>query len=135
MLLVDVHELEVILGDSVVGLALEHQVENVGRILSLEGQDVIVLGSAEDLGEGGEVNAEGNVAIAAERFKAFCLEQHSDQGDVAVIHGLEGDAAVIAVEVAVLHEVLDRIDDLQPGKQSDVIITIGEPLDKHGVPS
>jgi hypothetical protein len=31
---------------------------------------------------------------------------------MAVVHCLQGDAAVIAVEVAVLHQVLDRIDDL-----------------------
>lgn len=31
---------------------------------------------------------------------------------MAVVHCLKGDAAVIAVEVAVLHEVLDRVDDL-----------------------
>ena len=31
---------------------------------------------------------------------------------MGVIHGLEGDAGVIAVEIAVLHEVLDGIDDL-----------------------
>lgn len=30
-----------------------------------------------------------------------------------VVHGLEGDAGVIAVEVAVLNEVLDGIDDLE----------------------
>jgi hypothetical protein len=32
---------------------------------------------------------------------------------MAVVHCLQGDAAVIAVEVAVLHQVLDRVDDLQ----------------------
>lgn len=31
---------------------------------------------------------------------------------MGVVHGLEGDAGVIAVEIAVLHEVLDGIDDL-----------------------
>jgi hypothetical protein len=31
---------------------------------------------------------------------------------VGVVHGLERNAGVIAVEVAVLHEVLDGIDDL-----------------------
>jgi hypothetical protein len=31
---------------------------------------------------------------------------------VGVVHGLEGDAGVIAVEVAVLDEVLDSVDDL-----------------------
>jgi hypothetical protein len=32
---------------------------------------------------------------------------------VGVVHGLEGDTGVIAVEIAVLHEVLDGIDDLE----------------------
>jgi len=32
---------------------------------------------------------------------------------VRIVHGLEGDTGVIAVEVAVLHEVLDSIDDLE----------------------
>jgi hypothetical protein len=31
---------------------------------------------------------------------------------VGVVHGLEGDTRVIAVEVAVLDQVLDRVDDL-----------------------
>jgi hypothetical protein len=30
-----------------------------------------------------------------------------------VVHGLEGNARVIAVEVAVLYEVLDGVDDLR----------------------
>jgi hypothetical protein len=32
---------------------------------------------------------------------------------VRVVHGLEGDTGVIAVEVAVLNEVLDGVDDLK----------------------
>jgi hypothetical protein len=32
---------------------------------------------------------------------------------VRVIHGLEGDTGVIAVEVAVLDKVLDGVDDLE----------------------
>jgi hypothetical protein len=31
---------------------------------------------------------------------------------VRVVHGLEGDSGVIAVEVAVLDKVLDGVDDL-----------------------
>ena len=30
-----------------------------------------------------------------------------------VIHGLKGDTGVIAVEVAVLHQVFDGVDDLE----------------------
>lgn len=32
---------------------------------------------------------------------------------MGVVHGLEGDAGVIAIEVAVLYEVLDGVDDLE----------------------
>jgi hypothetical protein len=34
---------------------------------------------------------------------------------VGVVHGLERDTGVIAIEVAVLHEVLDGVDDLVEG--------------------
>lgn len=38
---------------------------------------------------------------------------------MAVVHGLQGDATVIAVEIAVLHQVLDRVDDLRNEKELD----------------
>lgn len=31
---------------------------------------------------------------------------------MGVVHGLKGDAGVIAVEVAILHEIFDGVDDL-----------------------
>jgi len=31
---------------------------------------------------------------------------------MGVVHGLKGDAGIIAVKVAVLYEVFDRVDDL-----------------------
>lgn len=32
---------------------------------------------------------------------------------MGIVHGLQGDAGVVAVEVAVLDEVLDCVDDLK----------------------
>lgn len=32
---------------------------------------------------------------------------------MGIVHGLEGNAGVIAVEVAVLYEVFDGVDDLE----------------------
>ena len=113
MLLVNVHELDVVFTQSVALRALEHQVDDVRRILGLEGQDVIVLRAAQDLCEGGEVDTERKVAIAAEGREGFGLEHHGDEGDVGVVHCLERDAGVIAVEVAVLDKVLDGVDDLR----------------------
>jgi hypothetical protein len=43
---------------------------------------------------------------------------------VRVVHGLEGDTGVIAVEVAVLDKVLDGVDDL-------VERTLGQELDRR----
>jgi hypothetical protein len=113
VLLVNVHKLEVVLGDPVGLGALKHEVEHVGRVLGLEREDVLVLGGTQHLGERGEVDAERDVAVAAERRETLGLEHHRHERDMAVVHCLQGDAAVIAVEVAVLHQVLDRVDNLR----------------------
>lgn len=112
MLLIDVHQLDIILGHAVALGALEREVDNVRRIFRLHGQDVLVLRALEHLGQRAEVDAEGDVAVAAEGREGFGLEHHGDEGDVGVVHGLEGDAGVIAVEVAVLDEVFDGVNDL-----------------------
>jgi hypothetical protein len=112
MLLVDIHKLQVILAQSIALAALEHQVQNIRSIFSLECQDIFALGGTQDFGERGEVDAEGNVTIASVWGEGFCLQHHGHEGDVGVVHGLESNAGVIAVEVAVLHEILDRIDNL-----------------------
>ena len=115
MLLVDVHELDIVLADSVALGALEDQVHDIRRVLSLEGEDVFVLCATEDFCEGGEVDAEGKVAVATEGRERLGLEHHGNEGDVGVVHGLERDTGVIAIEVTVLHEVLDGVDDLVEG--------------------
>jgi hypothetical protein len=45
---------------------------------------------------------------------------------VGVVHGLESDAGVIAVEVAVLDEVLDSVDDLAATVSIFVCCGIGD---------
>lgn len=112
MLLVNVHELEVVLADAVVVAALKDEVEHVGGVLGLEGQDVLVLGGAQHLGQRRQVDTQRNVAVAAVGREALGLEHHGHERDVRVVHGLQGNARVIAVEVAVLDQVLDGVDDL-----------------------
>lgn len=112
MLLVNVHELDVIFTDPVALCALKHQVHDIRRIFCLESEDVLVLSAAQDLREGCEVDTERDVAVAAEWGEGFGLEHHRDESDVRVVHGLEGDAGVIAVEIAVLDKVFDGVDDL-----------------------
>lgn len=112
MLLVDVHKLEVIFADAVVIDALEEQVERVWGILSLEGQDIVALGGAQNLCQRHQVDAESNVAVASVGAEGVSLEHHGDEGDMGVVHGLQRNARVIAVEVAVLHQVFDGIHHL-----------------------
>lgn len=102
MLLIDIRKFDLILAHAVRLRALKHQVHHIGRVLSFQGEDVIVLSGAEDLCEGDEVDSESDVAVAAVGGETFCFEDHGDEGDMGVVHGLEGDAGVIAVEVAVL---------------------------------
>jgi len=82
---------------------LEHQVQHIGGVIRLDGQDVLVLSSTENFCKGGKVNTEGNVTIASIWGEAFGLEHHGDERDVGVVHSLKGDTGVIAVKVAVLN--------------------------------
>lgn len=113
MLLVDIHQLDVVLAHAVGIRALEDQVDNIRRVLRLERQDVLVLGRAQHFRQGGQVDAERDVAVAPEGREGLGLEHHRDERHVRVVHCLQRDAAVIAVEVAVLHQVFDRVDDLR----------------------
>jgi hypothetical protein len=110
--LINVHQFDIVFAQPICLCALEHEVNHIRSIFSLESQDVIVLCSAEDLSQGGEVDTEGKVSITAKGGEAFSLEHHRHEGDVGIVHSLEGDAGVIAVEIAVLHEIFDSIDHL-----------------------
>ena len=54
---------------------LEHEGEGVASVLGLEGDDVVVSGALEHLGDGREVEAEGDGAVAAVVLKALAAHQ------------------------------------------------------------
>ena len=113
MLLVDIHQLDIVLAYPVRLRALEHQVHGIRRVVGLQSQHILVLSSPQDLGQRDQIDAQGDVAVAAVGREPFGAEQHGHQRHVRVVHGLQGDSGVIAVEVAVLHEILDGVGDLQ----------------------
>jgi hypothetical protein len=113
MLLVNVHELDVVLADPVLATRLEHDIDDIGGVFRLYVENIIVPCCAEDLGQGAKVNTESDVSIAAVARKSVGLERHRDEGYVGVVHGLKVDTGIIAVEVAVLHKVFDSINHLQ----------------------
>lgn len=112
MLLINVHQFDIIFTQPVSLCALEDEVDDIGSIFGLESQDIIILGGSEDFGQGREVDAKCKVSIAAERGEPFGFQHHGHEGDMRVVHRLESDPGVIAVEVAVLHQVFDSIDHL-----------------------
>lgn len=59
-----------------------------------------------------EVHAHGEGAIAAEVLEAVGSEEEGNEGHVAGIHGLEGEAGGGAVEVGVRHQILYRFQNL-----------------------
>lgn len=112
MLLVNVHQLDIVFTNPVALRTLKHQVDDVRRVLCFECENIIALGGAQHFCKGVEVDAKGDVAVAAERAESVGREEHANEGDVGVVHGLECNAGVIAIEIAVLHKVFDGIDNL-----------------------
>ena len=113
MLLVNIHQLDIIFAQPVTLSILKHQIDHIRGVLCLESQDILILGTSQHFHEGAQVNAKGDVAVAAEGREGFGFQHHGDEGDMGVVHGLQGDARVVAVEVAVLDQVFDGIDDLE----------------------
>ena len=66
MLLVNVHQLDIVLADPVAGLIFEDQIDHVGRVLRLDGEHVFVLSRTKHFCERAKVDSQGNVTIAAE---------------------------------------------------------------------
>jgi len=60
------------------------------------------LGAAEHFCKGRQVDAKGDVAVASKGRKGGGGEEHADEGDVRVVHGLQSNAGVVAVEIAIL---------------------------------
>ncbi len=112
MLLINIHKLDIILAHPICLVVLEHQIDYIRRVFRLECEDILILRGSQYFGEGCEVDSERDVAVTAVGREGVCSEHHGDEGDVGVVHSLECNAGVIAVEVAVLHEVFDGINHL-----------------------
>ena len=113
MLLINVHQLDIVLAEAIGLRIFEGEIDNIRRIFSLEREDVLVLCSTKDFRERREIDAEGDVAVAAEGREGFGLEHHRDESDVGIVHRLKRDTGVIAVEVAVLYEIFDGVNNLE----------------------
>lgn len=116
MLLVNIHQLDIVLAYPVRLGALEHEVDGIGRVVRLQRQHVLVLSSPQHLGQRDQVDAQRDVAVAPVGREPFGAEQHGHQRHVRVVHRLQSNSGVIAVEIAILHQILDSVCHLQVGQ-------------------
>lgn len=65
MLLINIHQLDIILADPITARALKRQVDAIRRVLRLQRQNIVVLRRPQDFGQGVQVDAERDVAVAA----------------------------------------------------------------------
>jgi len=94
---------------------LEHEDNAIGpAILGFDGEDVVVVGAAENLGHVGEVQAHGEVAVAAVVIEGIGAEEERDERDAAGVHGLELQARAREFEVGLTEQVADaeRLQDI-----------------------
>lgn len=77
--------------------ALEHEGEDVRRVLRLQRHLVRVPRALENLGDVGHGEADREVAIAPVVVEPVAADQHRAQGDVARVHRLHRDARLRAV--------------------------------------
>jgi hypothetical protein len=70
-IVIDIHELDIILANPVVARVLKDEVDDVWRILCLQSQDVFALRSAEHFCKGPEIDTEGDVTVASEGREGF----------------------------------------------------------------
>lgn len=88
MLLVNVHELDVVLAQTIALAAFKHEIHHIRRIFRLQGEDVLILRAAENFHERRQVDTERKIAVAAKWGEGFSFEHHGHEGDMGVIHGL-----------------------------------------------
>lgn len=67
---------------------LKHEGEGVGLVLGLECDDVLVAGALEDLAQVAQVQAQRDVAVAAEVVEALRPQLQRAQGHVRRVHRL-----------------------------------------------
>jgi hypothetical protein len=112
VVLVDVHELDIVLANPVRFGTLEDEIDHIGGVFRLQGKDVATLGCAKHLGQRDQIDTQSDVAVTAVWGEALGFEQHGHESNVGIVHGLQRNSGIAEVEVAILDEVLDSIDHL-----------------------
>lgn len=89
MLGIYVHELQFEFADSVGFGRLKGHLESVAIVGFFERENIVVVGSLEDLSERGEGYADGHGSITSKFLETVGTELYRGEGDVGVVHSLK----------------------------------------------
>jgi len=126
LLAVNVHEFELKVGNAILPGTLEHQRQGVPVVLGLQGDDIVIPCALENLPHVRGIEPQADGSVTPEVVEAAGTQTNGHEGDVGVVHGLDGHLVVGAVDVGLLDEVFQRLNELLE------YFSLGETGFKHG---
>jgi hypothetical protein len=90
----------------------EAELQGSGFIFALKSHGVIVVCDFENFGHIFNGEAESERLVAGVAGEGLLLDEERDQGNVTAVHGLNGEALGVHLDVDHLHKVLDGVNDL-----------------------
>eukprot|EP00968_Pinguiococcus_pyrenoidosus_P002525 scaffold143_cov260-Pinguiococcus_pyrenoidosus.AAC.18 len=112
LLAIDVHQLQLELGDAVLLRRLEHEGKRVALVGGAQRDHILLPGALEQLAHVGHVEPQRHVAVAAEEIEALRAEKEGHEGHVRRVHGLQAEAGFRALQVRVGDQLIDGADHL-----------------------
>jgi len=113
-------------GNAILPWTLEHQRQRVTIVLGFQRDDIVITRALQNLPHVRGVESQADWPVAPEVVEAAGTQTHGHEGDVGVVHGLDGHLVVGAVDVGLLDEVLQSLDELLEN------FSLGETGFEHG---
>jgi hypothetical protein len=68
---------------------------------------IVIFGTLQDFREAGQIDTQGHGSVTAEVYKPIGIQVNGYKGDMRVVHRLELDTILGALEVCICDELLD----------------------------
>ena len=92
--------------------ALKQESQVISSIVSLEGNDIFIVCTFENLAQVCGVESQILCTITSVVVQSVAIEMDRNEGNMRGIHGLNGNAIVAAIHICILDQILDGINDL-----------------------
>ncbi len=92
--------------------ALEQESQVISGIVGLEGNDIFIVRTFENLAQVCGIESQILCTIASVVVQSVAIEMDRNEGNMRRIHGLNGNSIVAAIHICILDQILDGINDL-----------------------